>query len=172
MAPFDHQALVHHPGQGNLHCLGREIVVLGHCVHHFSEGESGLAVPLKHSVIVGDNQLPAKLQLFFLVRDLSALRGILLEKVADAAPNAVDDDRLFLLLDQMLDYRDKVAVTGKEQERLWGTSVFRRPVQVIQQDEIRHILDPVAGISKLCLHDVVGHGADPGDLVLEEVSEE
>ena len=147
-------------------------MVLGHRVHHFPEGKGGFAIPLEHSVIVGDDQLPAKLQLLFLVGDLPALRGILLEKVADAAPNAVDDDRLFLLLDQMPDYRGKVAVPGKEQESLWGTSVFRCPVQVIQQDEIRHILNPVARISKLGLHDVVGHGADPGDLVLEEVSEE
>lgn len=172
MAPFDHQTLVHHLGQGDLHCLGGEIVVLGHRVHHFSESEGSFAVPLEHSVIVSDDQLPAKLQLLFLIGDLPALRGVLLEKVADAAPNAVDDDRLFLLLDQMPDYWGKVAVASKEQESLWGTSVFRRPVQVIQQDEIRHILDPVAGIPKLSLHDVVGHSADPGDLVLENVLEE
>ena len=71
----------------------------------------------------------------------------------------------------MPDYRGKVAAASKEQESLWGTSVFRCPVQVIQQDEIRHILDPVAGISKLGLHDAVGHGEDPGDLVLEDALE-
>ena len=129
-------------------------MVLGHRVHHFPEGKGGFAIPLEHSVIVGDDQLPAKLQLLFLVGDLPALRGILLEKVADAAPNAVDDDRLFLLLDQMPDYWGKVAIAGKQEKRLGRVLGCRSPVDVIQHDKVGHILHVASRQAELGLDDM------------------